>query len=348
MELFKCEEALFPEYLPPTLPHREQQIKQVANNLAPLAELRKGQHTFIFGPPGIGKTAVIKYVFREFESYASVKTVYLNCWNYSTEYAVLAQLATELSCFVQRRGWAKDEILNRIVEAMKKLKQGVAVCLDEVDRLLPKHEAVLYELLRIDQYTGNPLALVLISNQPAVLLGLEPRIRSSLSIELIEFKPYTLSEMHHILEERIRLALKPGCLEEGVVLLAANHAVRKGGDVRVGLECLLRAARLAESEGSPKLLVKHMRNVLAGVGKIKPQILASRLDQASKQILEILKHSDGITPAQLYEIYCSTHEGIALSTFRSRLLELKRLGLVSIRRSQKLKKRLVYRVLKSY
>src|SRR2546425_6987871 len=90
--IFKNEEVLYPEYLPDVLPHREEQVKLLARNLTPASEGRKPQNTFVYGTPGIGKTAATKYVFREFESYSGIKTVYINCWDFKTSLAILSQI----------------------------------------------------------------------------------------------------------------------------------------------------------------------------------------------------------------------------------------------------------------
>lgn len=91
--IFKNEEILSPNHLPELLPHRENQIKLLANNLLPASKGRKTQNVFIYGFPGTGKTASIKYVFREFKDYSGIKTVYINCWDYKTATAVLSKIA---------------------------------------------------------------------------------------------------------------------------------------------------------------------------------------------------------------------------------------------------------------
>src|SRR5437867_2384719 len=133
--IFKNEEVLYPEFLPEMLPHREDQVKRLAQNLSPAGEGRRPQNTFFYGAPGIGKTATTKFVFREFENYSGVKTVYINCWDFKTSLATLSQITIELGFPIQRRGWAKDEIFSRLVEALKKTKKGIVICLDEVDQL---------------------------------------------------------------------------------------------------------------------------------------------------------------------------------------------------------------------
>ncbi|MFH8108773.1 MAG: AAA family ATPase, partial [Candidatus Aenigmatarchaeota archaeon] len=284
-KVFKNEEVLSPEYLPETLPHREEQVRHLAENLLPAANKRIPQNTFIFGPPGTGKTASAKFVFREFENYSGIKTVYINCWDYKTIVAILSKISLELGGFVQRRGMSKDEILERAIEVCNKLDKGLIICLDEVDQLVFHDKSALYDLVRLNQYLKLPVGLVFISNNPFVFVNVDPRVRSSLNIEEMEFKPYSLLEMKDILEERAKVAFFS--FESGVVLLAANHAVQNGGDVRVGLECLLRAGRFAEKEGEKKVKVLHMKMVLSTVKPIKPEILKEKLNLDEKIILQI-------------------------------------------------------------
>ena len=333
---WKKEEVLSPEYLPTLLPHRENEIKLLARNLLPVTRNKPPQNTFIYGPPGIGKTATVKYVFRDLEEYAGniVKTVYINCWDYRTAQAILSKIVIELGFPVQRRGWAKDEIVSRLVESLEKTKKALIVCLDEVDQLIFRSQEVLYDLLRINQYVKNPVGLIFISNDPYVFANLEQRIRSSLSIEEIEFKPYSLEEMKDILEERAKLAFFS--VEKGVVLLAANHAVKKGGDVRVGLECLLKAGRIAERENANLVKVEHLKKVLKEVKRVKPRILRERLNESEKEILKILEEEKrNFTSGELYRIYSDkTKNPVSERSFRNYLNHLASIGLIKIRKAK--------------
>ena len=296
MQLLKDENVLLAEYLPEFLPHRENQIKQLANNLLPASKGRNPQNTFIYGPPGIGKTACVKFVFREFEKYSErVKTIYINCWDYKTVYSNLVKAALSLGIFVPRRGWGKDEIIEKIVEWLNKTKKSLIVCLDEVDQL---EEEALYDWLRLNQYVKNPIGIVFISNHKDVFVDKEPRIRSSLRIEEIEFKPYTFNEMKDILLERAKLAFTS--FENAAILLAASYAINKGGDVRVGLECLLKAGRIADRENASKLKVEHVKKVLGKVKEVKPKIIEKKLSKVEKIIMDLLKERS-YTSGELYK-----------------------------------------------
>jgi len=333
--IFKNENVLLPEFLPGLLPHREIQIQQLANNLLPASKSRKPQNTFLFGPPGIGKTACIKFVFREFEDFSErVKTIYINCWDYKSAHSILSKIASELGMFAQRRGIGKDEILEKIMEFCKKIKKGLIVCLDEVDQLIFKEQEALYDLLRINQYIENPFGLVFISNNPYVFADVEPRIKSSLSIEEIEFKPYSLEEMKDILEERVDLAF--GSVEKGVALLSANHAVQKGGDVRVGLEILLKAGRLAESENSRKLKVEHVKKILPSVKPAKPEIIKEKIREDERIILEVLEEKKELLSGELYKEYCKRIESpVSERMFRDFVNHLGELNLIKVRRRKR-------------
>lgn len=86
-ELLSDEESLFTspgildiEYLPRLLPYREEQQGYLAGCIKKLPSLGTG--VLIHGPSGIGKTACIRWVFRELmeSGESDVVPVYINCW----------------------------------------------------------------------------------------------------------------------------------------------------------------------------------------------------------------------------------------------------------------------------
>ncbi len=306
-KVFKDEDVLSPEYLPEILPYRETQVQEIARNLLPASRDRKVQNTFIFGAPGIGKTASVKFIFRKFEEeFTNVRTIYINCWDFNTSISVLSETVISIGFPVQRRGWAKDEIIKRLIEALNKSKKNIIVCLDEVDQLVFKDQSALYDLLRINQYSQKNLGLVFISNDPHVFANLEPRITSSLSINEIEFRPYTIAEMKNILQERARRAFQS--LEDGVIAVAANHAIQKGGDVRVGLQLLLKAGRFAEQQYSDKVKVVHLKKFLKETGEAKQEIIKEKITDIENMILEVVEKEKEISFGELYKKYESKDE----------------------------------------
>ncbi len=65
--VFKQEEALDYEFIPKALPFRENQQHALAACIKPLLQGRNGRNVFVYGAPGIGKTAATKWVLQELE-----------------------------------------------------------------------------------------------------------------------------------------------------------------------------------------------------------------------------------------------------------------------------------------
>jgi len=336
-KIYKNEQALSMEFLPDFLPHRETHIQQIANNLNPLTKGRKPQNTFIFGAPGIGKTCVTRFVFRELENFAGEKvdTVFINTWDYNTATALLAKIAVELGYPLARRGLSKDEIIEKLVELLKRKNKSLIIGLDEVDQIVKKDESALYDLLRINQYVNSPVGLVMISNYEDIFANVEPRIRSSLDAEEIKFKSYSLEEMKSILKKRCEDAFRPGVVQEGVVLLCANHAVNRGGDVRVGLECLRKAAKVCEEEGGSKVTVEHVKKILLGVKSVKVQIMQDRLEGVDKNIVELLSKEKEIIFSKLNSKYNKSYEQLSDTSLKQHINYLESIDLIRTREERK-------------
>lgn len=333
--IFKSEQALSTEYLPEFLPHRETQIEQIAKNISPASKGRPVQNMFIIGSPGIGKTASVRFVFRQLEEFSErVKTIYINTWNYNTSTAILAKVVLDLGIFVQRRGLSKDEIMERLIETLKKSNKGLIICLDEVDQLIKKDEGALYDLLRLNQYVNNPIGLVMISNYRDIFVNIEPRIKSSLNIEELEFKQYTIQEMKDILAERVKNAFRPGSLEEGVILLCANHAINKGGDVRIGLECLRKAARICEEESSDRIKTDYVKMILKETGPVKLKIMQDQLQGVEKNIVELLSKEESITSTDLHNKYVKIFGDISQFGLTKHVKHLEDIGIVKVEESR--------------
>ncbi len=95
--LFKNDSALDTDFVPKILPFREKQQKYVASCIAPLLQDRTGRNLLISGPPGIGKTATVKYMFRELEDETDdIVILYINCWQKNTTFKIIVSICEEL------------------------------------------------------------------------------------------------------------------------------------------------------------------------------------------------------------------------------------------------------------
>ncbi|MFD1568915.1 Cdc6/Cdc18 family protein, partial [Halolamina litorea] len=98
--IFRNKEVLRPSYTPHELPHRTDQINQMATILVSALRGDTPSNILIYGKTGTGKTASAKFVSQELESTSQKYDVpceveYINCEITDTQYRVLAQLANK-------------------------------------------------------------------------------------------------------------------------------------------------------------------------------------------------------------------------------------------------------------
>lgn len=228
--VFKDERYLQPDYLPEVLPHRENEISEIASALQSASRGGKPENIFIFGGSGTGKTCTVKYVLGQLKEYSgSALPIYINCWQNGTRLSIVNKIALALNEMIPRRGISYDEAMERIVEVVKKEEKIPIVVLDEVDRLLANgEEGVLYDLSRAYEVYSIPVGIICVSNREDTLAFLDRRIKSSLSAREMTFRAYSKQQLVDILKERVKYALLAGACDETVIDKCAEIGVKRG------------------------------------------------------------------------------------------------------------------------
>ncbi len=316
--LFKNKQALQSAYLPETIPHRDSEMKQVANILAPCLRLERPSNLFIYGKTGTGKTLTIKHITNKLSKVAqqkniSLETIYLNCklkGVADTEYRLIAQITRELGKEVKKTGLPTDEVYKSFIDAIDTKKQIILLVLDEIDQLIKKTgDEILYNLVRINEDLKNAQIVVVgISNDLIFIDSLDPRVRSSLSEEELVFPPYNALQLQEILKQRGKEAFKEGVLEGGVIEKCAAYAAREHGDARRALELLRVAAEIAERKYDKNVKIIHIDEA---EDKIEKDTITETIIHQPKQsqatlyaILSLyLKRKESIFTGDIYEIY---------------------------------------------
>ena len=233
---------------------RDPEVGKIADAVRPLTRRKKPENLLVHGPAGVGKTTCVKHVFNRLEKETSARTVYINCWQYNTRSSLLTQLLIELGYPAPRKGKPVDELLSKIREWLDK-KRNVALALDEFDQLEQRTE-VIYDLQMLNEEAENQIGIVMVSNQHPSRLELDPRSRSRLNCQTLQFKPYTADQLREILEKRVEQAFRPGTVPDRVIEEIAETVADQSGDCREALEALLRAGRKADREGRTTVTLK--------------------------------------------------------------------------------------------
>jgi cell division control protein 6 len=267
--IFRDKSMLQSNYKPEQIPHREDQIKQIASILAPVLRGEKPSNLFLYGKTGTGKTLSINYVGEELQkrhlkdSSVKLRIEYLNCKLRKvsdTEYRILAELIKKLGGEVPQTGLPTQAVYSKFIELIDSEKQMVVLILDEIDQAVKKISSdFLYNLTRLNSELSNTqLCIVGISNNLTFLDELDPRVRSSLSEEEIVFPPYNALQLQDILSKRAEKSFKENIVGEGVIQKCAAFAAREHGDARRALDLLRIAGELCERDRSKKILLKHI------------------------------------------------------------------------------------------
>jgi len=111
--IFENKEVLRPSYTPHKLPHREEQINNMATILVTALRGDTPSNILIYGKTGTGKTASAKFVSEELETTSQKYEVpcevqYINCEVTDTQYRVLAQLANKF--IEQNEAYIEDRL----------------------------------------------------------------------------------------------------------------------------------------------------------------------------------------------------------------------------------------------
>ena len=265
--VFFDKRTLYSGYIPETIPHREEQIKQISHILAAALKREKPSNTFIYGKTGTGKTLTIKHTTQKLGEIANrenipLKILYINCKlkrSTDTEYRLIAHLARELGKAIPPTGLPTEEVYNVFFKALDKQRQNYILILDEIDQLVNKTgDNVLYNLIRINEEIESQITLIGLSNDIMLVDNLDPRVRSSLSEEEIIFPPYNALQLQSILRHRAELAFKKDVIEQGVIEKCAAYAARDHGEARRALSLLRVAGEVADRNGYKKIRIEHI------------------------------------------------------------------------------------------
>ncbi|HJJ54539.1 MAG TPA: ORC1-type DNA replication protein [Methanocorpusculum sp.] len=327
--LFKDPDVFELSYVPEQFSYREAQTDSLSFSIRPALRGGRVLDTVCRGPPATGKTTSVKKIFEAIDEMTNkIVPVYVNCKIDSTQYAVFSRIYTELT--KQRAppsGTSLKQILDQISQYMLAMRIQPLVCLDDANYLIYEKEFinVIYPFVRLHEtFPELNIGLILIISDPLIDVydSLDVRTRSTFHPEIIDYPPYTASEIAGILDRRVSAGLYPNVfspeLLDRIVEICVHYE-----DVRLGLDLIKRSVLMAERAARKYVIEEDVDAVTKSIMNVRiydriksldpdeflvlqtiVDLLGER-DMVSTKEIELAVASCGPKKSRLAEIYLS-------------------------------------------
>lgn len=279
--IFKAKHPLKKDsFDPDTIFHRDEEINLYVNSLQDVVVGHDPNNVFVYGPTGVGKTAVTKWVRDKLLEKAAQQDVPLkivgpvNCRNYKSSYRLVSRLVNEFrppDSMLPKSGYSTDTVFEYLYEEIESVGGNVMIILDEIDNIPPEaRNDFLYDLPRAEASENAAIdeariGLIGISNDLKFVDSLEPKVKSTLGEREIKFGPYDATELRDILGYYADLSFHDDVLSSEVIPLAAAFTAQERGDVRQGLKILEKAGEYARMDGSKTVAEEHTRRATESI-----------------------------------------------------------------------------------
>jgi len=298
----------------------------------------------VTGGVGSGKTALVRRLALDLErggrlADLPVRPAYINCWRRASDRTVMLDLLRIVHVSLPDRGYSLSEMLDVFEQGLRRSPQHLVVLLDEAAALVKQETKLVYLLSRSREVELGSISLVLVASED-LFRYLDAPSRSSFGVtHRLALAPYDRGALADILEERARLAIRPGRIDRDIVDQIARIAA-PSGDARFALEILSGAAHAAEDANADAISAEHVRRAK---GSLLPTVTEDHLEALSTNQLGVLlalsrslKRRGALVPSQKLR---ATHAALveelgappmSRTTFWRTLKELERDGLVTL------------------
>ena len=295
--IFKDRKKLSPRYLPKEISHREKQIDLLVRTFL---DIKDDSDKFpltviqIIGPAGIGKTSTVMKFSDILEnelkkSKINIKIVYINLkLQGGNKYAIYKYLLSCIAPELPAQGLSAEEMLRQMLDYLIINNIYSIIILDEIDYLIKisKEIGIIYDLTRLNEFDPSKKCtvkgVIFIARSTEFYEKLDEAELSSMGRAYIEFPNYTIDQVIDILIRRSKDAFQDNVIGTDILDWIAKTVVSPivNGDIRYALDLLSYAGNLAESEGTEKVLLDHVK-------KINKQIYNGITDDDIKELSKL-------------------------------------------------------------
>ena len=274
--VFKDETPLSLEFIPRTLPHRDEQMRFLTQlfRFTLDSPFSTSQRVLITGDVGTGKTVLAQRFGADLVRAArsrkvNLQYVHVNCREAKGSlFMIIKRVLTQFEPEFPKRGFAPEELLHTLMDMLDDKNIHLILALDELEHLIRIEESTpIYNLTRIqEERVGKPirLSLIFILREMEYLQKLDKSTIDTLQRNIVKLDKYNSRQLIDILKDRVSLAFKENAVADESLQLVADIG-GQSGDARYSIELLWRAGKYADSESSKHVLTDHVRKAAGSV-----------------------------------------------------------------------------------
>ena len=281
--MYSCARQLFTRSADPgPLVGREAERKELDTFVRKAIHSRSGRCLYVSGPPGTGKSALVKEVCRGVHDAEGVETSYINCMSATYSKDICGKLRRDLlGDNYESESDGIAHLKSIFVPKKKSTSAFYIVALDEIDHLLTLDMEILCTLFEWSLESCSRLVLIGIANALDLTDRLLPRLKArNLKPQLLPFLPYTAAQIASVITSKLNSLCpsdepsSPVCtpfLHPSAIQLCSKKVASQTGDLRKAFDIVYRTIDLVEIEAkqdrqrestSPPLQNSPTRNAL--------------------------------------------------------------------------------------
>ncbi|GKT42293.1 cell division control protein 18 [Colletotrichum spaethianum] len=241
---------------PGQLVGREREREQLAHFVQRCSSSTPNGCLYVSGPPGTGKSAMVKEITEELTQSPAVRQAYVNCMSVKSSKDLYNTLLELLGYDSDLSETLAMEELQKVFVTKKKDSPVYLLVLDEIDHILTMGLESLYRLFEWSLQQPSRLVLVGIANALDLTDRFLPRLKSkNLKPELLPFHPYSAAQIKSIITTRLMTVLPIDNKDKtlpffhpAAIELCSRKVSSQTGDLRKAFEICRRALDVVESE----------------------------------------------------------------------------------------------------
>ncbi|WYZ34874.1 hypothetical protein EsH8_I_001150 [Colletotrichum jinshuiense] len=241
---------------PGQLVGREKEREQIAQFVQRCSSSTPNGCLYVSGPPGTGKSAMVKEITEQSTDLTTVRRAFVNCMSVKSSKDLYNTLLELLGYESDLPEALAMEELQKVFATKKKGSPVYLVVLDEIDHILTMGLESLYRLFEWSLQQPSRLVLIGIANALDLTDRFLPRLKSkNLKPGLLPFHPYSAAQIKSIITTRLMTLLPNDSKETSIpffhpaaVELCSRKVSSQTGDLRKAFEICRRALDVVESE----------------------------------------------------------------------------------------------------